>query len=301
MSARTLSLLLLVTCLLIQTWNVDGIPMFGGGPNAEEGKTTKEDKQEPPQVVISPNSEEEILEDHDDFEGAADDQKLEAENGGEEAETGDGTKRYFHETDREHIAEMQAIADPNEKAMEEEAENFKQFDVNHDTFVDLDEWLSKLHPPASDESHPGSEDTRWGKEFKAADQDGDGKLAWTEWVAMLFHEDPQAPRYVDGHDPDALPPDAEYIMLAAFDEEDQDNDGQLSPAELLRVLIAADKKHRAAAAREMGNEAPGEEEDPMGMEDINELAPQVMKDLDKDKSGSISAQEWLMMGKPEPA
>ncbi len=37
---------------------------------------------------------------------------------------------------------------------------------------------------------------RYQGEFEQADTDSNGKLAWNEWTKMLYHENPQHPRYV---------------------------------------------------------------------------------------------------------
>ena len=47
---------------------------------------------------------------------------------------------------------------------------------------------------------------------------------------------PQAPDWIDGHDPDALPAPTEDLLLEAFDTHDKDNDSNLSLDELTAVI-----------------------------------------------------------------
>jgi len=88
------------------------------------------------------------------------------------------------------------LLDP-EHGLAEEWENFMRFDNNSDAGVDLAEWLHRLLPPSIHEPDP-LQKIHWTREFEDADKDKDGQLSWEDWKAMLFHELPQAPAWIDG-------------------------------------------------------------------------------------------------------
>jgi hypothetical protein len=88
------------------------------------------------------------------------------------------------------------LLDP-EHGLAEEWENFMRFDNNSDAAVDLAEWLHRLLPPSIHEPDP-LQKIHWTREFEDADKGKDGQLSWEDWKAMMFHELPQAPAWIDG-------------------------------------------------------------------------------------------------------
>lgn len=183
------------------------------------------------------------------------------------------------------FSEHDQLNDPD-VGLAEEWENFMRFDKNDDTEVDLDEWLLQLAPASDGAGADSGQVQRWKKEFEDADLGKDGMLNWNEWRVMLFHEQvknheyiaiamkpvrflalqartpalsemkrdehahfeqPQAPGWIDGHDPDALPAPTEDLLLEAFDTHDEDNDGKLSQGELAAVIRDAYRRQRKLA------------------------------------------------------
>ena len=194
----------------------------------------------------------------------------------------------------------------SEAGLQEERENFEIFDKNQDAGVDLDEWLFRLLPPLTD---PGVQTevtnasvgvgddhrdpaavARWKKEFLAADKNKNGSLCWDEWQAMLFHQEPQAAAWVDGHSPDALPPLTEDLLLQTFEKGDADGDAELSPVELATVLRLVYSRYAEAGGR--GDLTK------VGEDVVAQIAEDVMSDLDLDRSGSVSSEEFLAYGRP---
>jgi len=286
---------------MLHICHVTSIPMFGSFKSNADGQA---DKGEQPGGQKRAEENVEIVQQEKggapvDVDRVELHNEVEMDGGGNVR--GDGKpRRHFDGSHADHIMQMESIAFPDERSLEEEAENFRLFDTNGDTFVDRHEWLKRLDPDEYGKSATGS--LRWKEEFRNADQDTDGKLSWEEWVAMLFHEDPQSPKFVDGHHPDGVSESTEDIMLSAFDKEDANNDGELTREELVLVLMHADRRHRRASQVESGEVPEGaeEESDEISaelLEDIEQMAVQVMQDLDADGSGTISAEEWLVMGR----
>jgi len=172
-----------------------------------------------------------------------------------------------------------------ENALEEERGNFLRFDEDHNERVDIDEWLHVLL--ANDVDNVAAQE-RWRGHFADGDIDKDGSLTWKEWQKMLFHEAPQHPTYIDGHSSDAVETMDENTLLTAFEDADVNRNSLLDAAELLTLLKGAHERYLEHTGH------PSEVD--IVEEDLNPLAEEVMRDLDKDRNGAISPEEWLGYG-----
>ena len=82
--------------------------------------------------------------------------------------------------------------------------------VNTRTFVCIERDLERADGEVVARPNGGVD---WGLQSDDCNGCVDLGLQWDEWVAMLFHEDPQSPEWRDGRLPDALPSSHEDALL----------------------------------------------------------------------------------------
>jgi Ca2+-binding EF-hand superfamily protein len=110
-------------------------------------------------------------------------------------------------------------------------------------------------------------ETEWGKRvFKAIDIDGSGCLSFDEFFVGLYN-------YLAG--------DQNFVQKMAFDMSDDDGGGKLSIDELRQLLILV---HGKGPNKKSANE-------------LNKKIKNLMLQLDRDRSGTVTFAEFQLQGK----
>mmetsp|Transcript_309 Transcript_309/g.833 ORF Transcript_309/g.833 Transcript_309/m.833 type:complete len:179 (-) Transcript_309:70-606(-) len=155
---------------------------------------------------------------------------------------------------------------------------------------------------AGEEPGPGSmeedERKRWTDEFELHDRDKDGKLSWDDWVLMVYHENPQRPRYYDGYDdhPDYPVMDQEKLE-EQFRAHDTDKDEHLSFTEMLSFVRDAHGEDVGGILKDVEPEKRAEQREIMLQEyeeEASSYAASLMEELDQNEDGKLSIHEWQM-------
>ena len=275
-----------------------------------------------------------ILDEHgdDDLAALEGDDDIQSFDDFDEDEDGHGVGMHDVGDDHDHTGSMS----PEEEKIwrEDEERFFKEADADKDGHLDKDEYtramMKEMSPhagadpdemeggaamppppspalagtgPLSTEGMTEDEKTHFeelGKQFVEEDLDKDGKISLEEWFNMMFHDMPQEPEFEDGHEDmwdhehhHELSDEEKAEMLEdakqEFNSTDANSDGKLTRDEILQFV----KGPGLQDEQEEG-------EEPISAAELEEMAQELFKELDRDKDESISFDEFYKAHYEDP-